>query len=177
MSLFGGQTAVATARICPAQPTQRSSCCPGVAADGRSVPSSLRACSHHARADLGRLSRLPWPQRTAYAPQPTPSSGPRLRREPLPSAIRLRYTAATWAEDRATRGRDPSADPGAKTGVGGWMPPLPSSGIGPQSDQSLESFCSSSTSPRGRGITSIPRELVKTETPRITCMDALCNTG
>ncbi len=30
----------------------------------------------------------------------------------------------TWAEDRATRGRDPSADPGAKTGKGGRMPPL-----------------------------------------------------
>ena len=34
------------------------------------------------------------------------------------------YTARAWAEDRATRGRDPSADPGAKTGVGGRMPPL-----------------------------------------------------
>ncbi len=35
-----------------------------------------------------------------------------------------RYTAGTWAEDRATRGRDLSADPGAKTGAGGTMPPL-----------------------------------------------------
>jgi len=29
----------------------------------------------------------------------------------------------TWAEDRATRGRDPSADPGAKTGEGSTMLP------------------------------------------------------
>ena len=35
----------------------------------------------------------------------------------------------TWAEDRATRGRDPSAVPGAKTGVGGRMPPLGSPGL------------------------------------------------
>ena len=34
-----------------------------------------------------------------------------------------RYTEETWAEDRATRGRDPSADLGAKTGEGGTMPP------------------------------------------------------
>jgi hypothetical protein len=50
--------------------------------------------------------------------------------EPLPGPSALRYTEATWAEDRATRGRDPSADPGAKTGAGGRMPPLPISGIG-----------------------------------------------
>jgi|GEM_PF-5313968 len=36
----------------------------------------------------------------------------------------LSYSEVTWAEDRATRGRDPSADPGAKTGMGGTMPPL-----------------------------------------------------
>ena len=29
----------------------------------------------------------------------------------------------TWAEDRATVGTDPSADPGAKTEGGGLMPP------------------------------------------------------
>ena len=34
------------------------------------------------------------------------------------------YTGRTWAEDRATRERDPSANPGAKTGVGGTTPPL-----------------------------------------------------
>jgi hypothetical protein len=35
-----------------------------------------------------------------------------------------RYTERAWAEERATRGRDPSADPGAKTGKGGRMPLL-----------------------------------------------------
>jgi len=35
----------------------------------------------------------------------------------------LGYTKGAWAEDRATWGRDPSADPGAKTGEGGTMPP------------------------------------------------------
>jgi hypothetical protein len=35
----------------------------------------------------------------------------------------LEYTEKTWAEDRATRGRDPSADSGAKTREGGTMPP------------------------------------------------------
>jgi len=35
----------------------------------------------------------------------------------------LSYIEGAWAEDRATRGRDPSADPGAKTGEGGTMPP------------------------------------------------------
>ena len=34
-------------------------------------------------------------------------------------------------EDRATRGRDPSADPGAKTGAGGRMPPLGIPGLAP----------------------------------------------
>ncbi len=41
----------------------------------------------------------------------------------LPKQNPVKYTEKTWAEDRATRGRDPSADPGAKTGAGGTMPP------------------------------------------------------
>ena len=52
-----------------------------------------------------------------------------LERE-LPCRGRWQYTSTAWAEDRATRGRDPSAVPGAKTGVGGRMPPLCISGIG-----------------------------------------------
>jgi len=40
------------------------------------------------------------------------------------------YAEKAWAEDRATRGRDPSADPDAKTGAGGRTPPLGLSGIG-----------------------------------------------
>ena len=36
----------------------------------------------------------------------------------------LGYIERAWAVDRATRGRDPSTDPGAKTGEGGTMPPM-----------------------------------------------------
>jgi hypothetical protein len=49
---------------------------------------------------------------------------------PLPEGSVVSYTEPTWAEDKATRGRDPSADPGAKTGVGSMMLPLGNSGIG-----------------------------------------------
>ena len=44
----------------------------------------------------------------------------------------LQYTARAWAEDRATRGRDPSAGSGAKTGVGGRTPPLGIPGLAPK---------------------------------------------
>ena len=47
----------------------------------------------------------------------------RPRRRRLLSHSPLSYIERTWAEDRATRGRDLSADPGAKTGEGGTMPP------------------------------------------------------
>ena len=55
--------------------------------------------------------------------RPTPGGAPRPRRRSLLSHGRLSYSEGAWAEDRATRGRDPSADPGAKTGAGGTMPP------------------------------------------------------
>ena len=55
--------------------------------------------------------------------RPTPGDEPRPRRRNLPSHGPARYTEGTWAEDRATRARDPSADSGAKTGEGGTMPP------------------------------------------------------
>jgi hypothetical protein len=42
----------------------------------------------------------------------------------LPGGRSAEYIGGTWAEGRATRGRDPSAVPGAKTGAGGRMPPL-----------------------------------------------------
>ena len=38
-------------------------------------------------------------------------------------AVNLDRVRLTWAEDRATRGRDPSAGPGAKTGGGAGCPP------------------------------------------------------
>ncbi len=56
-------------------------------------------------------------------------SGPDRRRK-LPDSSAAGYTEVTWAEDRATRGRDPSANPGAKTGMGGRTPPLGIPGIG-----------------------------------------------
>src|ERR1700730_16185089 len=53
----------------------------------------------------------------------TPGAEPRRRRRKLPEQGAPRYIEGTWAEDRATRGRDPSADPGAETGEGGTTPP------------------------------------------------------
>jgi hypothetical protein len=53
-----------------------------------------------------------------------PSDEPSPRRRNLLGHSPLGYIDGAWAEDRATRGRDPSADPGAKTGEGGTMPPL-----------------------------------------------------
>ena len=57
---------------------------------------------------------------------PSGRPGPR-----LPGGRSAEYTGGAWAEDRATRGRDPSADPGAKTGAGGTMPPLGIPGLAP----------------------------------------------
>ena len=73
------------------------------------------------------------------SPDPGPrfqvgSSDPSCAADPapaLPGGRRPRYTAGAWAEERATRGRDPSADPGAKTGAGGTMPPLGIPGLAP----------------------------------------------
>jgi hypothetical protein len=58
----------------------------------------------------------------------------------LPDEGASRYTERTWAEGRATRGRDPSADPGAKTGVGGRTPPLGIPGIGRKAINPLTVF-------------------------------------
>jgi putative transposase len=56
--------------------------------------------------------------------RPAPGGEPSPRGRGLLSNGPLSYSEMAWAEDRATRGRDPSADPGAKTGMGGTMPPL-----------------------------------------------------
>jgi hypothetical protein len=56
-------------------------------------------------------------------PEQTPDDEPSPRRRGLLGQSPLGYIEGAWAEDRATRGRDPSADPGAKTGEGGTMPP------------------------------------------------------
>ena len=66
---------------------------------------------------------------------------PRPRRRELHSRRALGYTEETWAEDRATRGRDPSAD----------QVPRPERAAGcrptafrdwPESDKSIHSLCS-----------------------------------
>ena len=57
--------------------------------------------------------RIPRPRLASGRPSPG-----------LPGGRSAEYPGGAWAEDRATRGRDPSTDPGAKTGAGGTMPPL-----------------------------------------------------
>ena len=54
---------------------------------------------------------------------PTPGVRPSPRRRGSLGHDPLRHIEGAWAEDGATRGRDPSTDPGAKTGEGGTMPP------------------------------------------------------
>ena len=62
------------------------------------------------------------------------------------------YTEVTWAEDRATRGRDPSAEPGAKTGVGGRTPPLGIPGIGRKAINPITCICISEWRSENRGL-------------------------
>jgi hypothetical protein len=72
------------------------------------------------------LVRAGHPRRTLL-----PSLASRRPSPGLPGGRGSRYTQGAWAEDRATRGRDPSADPGAKTGAGGRTPPLGIPGLAP----------------------------------------------
>ena len=62
------------------------------------------------------------------------------------------YTEVTWAEDRATRGRDPSAEPGAKTGVGGRTPPLGIPGIGRKAINPITCICISEWRSENQGL-------------------------
>ena len=55
--------------------------------------------------------------------RPTPSGEPDPSRRDLHGRNAPGYTEGIWAENRATRGRHPSADPGAKTGEDGTMTP------------------------------------------------------
>ncbi len=72
----------------------------------------------------------------AQARDPRRIPRPRLARgrpsPELPGGRRAQYTGGARAEERATRGRDPSADPGAKTGAGGRRPPLGIPGLAPK---------------------------------------------
>jgi hypothetical protein len=62
--------------------------------------------------------------RGAGGDRPPGAGRDRPARGGLPAGSDPGYAGGTRAEDRATRGRDPSADPGAKTGMGGRTPPL-----------------------------------------------------
>src|SRR5262245_46939247 len=64
--------------------------------------------------------RIPRPRLASGRPSPE-----------LPGGRSAEYTGGARAEDRATRGRDPSADPGAKTRAGGMRPPLGIPGLAP----------------------------------------------
>ncbi len=74
------------------------------------------------------LSPDPGPRFQVGSPDPSCAADPA---PALPGGRGPRYTVGAWAEDRATRGRDLSADPGAKTGAGGMMPPLGIPGLAP----------------------------------------------
>ena len=76
--------------------------------------------------------------------RPTPGGEPRPRRRKLPSPSPAMYTEKTWAEDRATRGRDPSADPGPRPGGRQDAAPCRLRDW-PKSDKSIHSFCSATT--------------------------------
>jgi hypothetical protein len=70
----------------------------------------------------------------------------------LPDQSVAGYTEVTWAEDRATRGRDPSAEPGAKTGVGGRTPPLGIPGIGRKAINPITCICISEWRSENQGL-------------------------
>jgi len=84
--------------------------------------------------------------------RPLPGVGPRTRRRKLPDQRVAGYTEVTWAEDRATRGRDPSAEPGAKTGVGGRTPPLGIPGIGRKAINPITCICISEWRSENQGL-------------------------
>jgi hypothetical protein len=118
---------------------------PTVAADGQFAP---RCGQRH----LG-WSRMPTgPGGDRSRRRPLPGVGPRTRRRKLPDQSVAGYTEVTWAEDRATRGRDPSAEPGAKTGVGGRTPPLGIPGIGRKAINPITCICISEWRSENQGL-------------------------
>jgi hypothetical protein len=132
-------------RSCPESPVAASSTrTDSVQEQSRGPPSwprhgrksSTAASWCRAVADVfwaGRPRQQAKEQREARSRRrPLAGARPRTRRRKLPAQKRAGYTEVTWAEDRATRGRDPSADSGAKTGAGGRKPPLGVPGIGRQ---------------------------------------------
>jgi hypothetical protein len=104
--------------------------------------------------------------------RPAPAGRPGLWRSCWPRPSVMSYTEATWPEDRATRGRDPSAEPGAKTGVGGRTPPLPISGIGPKAINPFPFYYPWSTG-NSKACLRLPRA-AETTIPRSPCVDGQC---
>jgi hypothetical protein len=84
--------------------------------------------------------------------RPLPGVGLRTRRRKLPDQSVAGYTEVTWAEERATRGRDRSAEPGAKTGVGGRTPPLGIPGIGRKAINPITCICISEWRSENQGL-------------------------
>ena len=128
--------ALATERIVLARHrTHPALCCQSMAREPP-APSSHWSSSPRRREPLAERT---WPRQRERQWSRRRRAKPKRKSLCLAQRV-LRYTEATWAEDRATRGRDPSADPGAKTGVGGRMPPLPISGIGHKAINPLKTF-------------------------------------
>ena len=141
--------------------TTRSSAKASLATSQR-LSSSQRDHRRHKGGNPRWWQRLSWPRGNAIGQLPRGTGQPGSRRRRLPGRDALRYTEATWAEDRATRGRDPSADPGAKTGVGGRTPPLRIPGIGQKAINPLK-VSLILTDLRTHGIPSTWEELVTPE--------------
>ena len=97
--------------------------------------------------------------------RPLPGDAPTPRRRKLSDPSAAGYTKVTWAEDRATRGRDPSAAPGAKTGVGGRTPPLGIPGVGRNAINPL-TCCVISEWRRDDGACPVHTEPVRPQAPR-----------
>ena len=75
-----------------------------------------------------RAAEENWPRPRRGDKRHTPKNRQRPNRE-LPGRLGPEYPGGAWAEDRATRGDNPSAKPGAKTGEDGILPPFGITGL------------------------------------------------
>ena len=94
-------------------------------------PLAQRHRLHYSGGQAGRSRRGNLGgEETEAGEQPTPGGEPRPRRRKWTSHSAVRYTEEAWAEDRATRGRDLSADPGPRPERAARSRPTADSGIG-----------------------------------------------